>query len=391
MSDRWTDHTRLVRGRSQRDAPAQVGLLLGLALVLAACGAHPTTSSVSAGTPSPAPGGSTVYVAAGSLYALRPSDGKQLWRYGGEPNGELGMPAVVGGIIYIAHDNVVYARNADNRSLLWQRSLDYGVNGGLVVSNGTAYGSVSTRKDVTPAYAAVCALRASDGALAWCHQVGDPVYGRPAVVDGVVYFGSTDGYAYALRAGDGTLLWRSKTGDMIWTSPQVANGVMYVTSYDDYLYALRADDGKQLWRFHAGAVSNDAAVAAGVVYEGTHDSGLYALRGGDGSVLWHRPLGAPARTVMTTGGVVYVGASDGTAYAFAASDGTRQWTAPIGWFDPAPMVANGLVIADRCDCPTFPYDSNPPGEVFAFSAADGTVRWDVHLPVAPMGPPVVAP
>ena len=53
---------------SGRMVIAYLGLALGFALVLAACGTPPTTSPVGAGTPSPpAPAGPTVYLAAGSL------------------------------------------------------------------------------------------------------------------------------------------------------------------------------------------------------------------------------------------------------------------------------------------------------------------------------------
>ena len=100
---------------------------------------------------------------------------------------------------------------------------------------------------------------------------------------------------------------------------------------------------------------------------------------------------AAAYSIMTADGVVYVSAWDGNGYAFGAGDGAPRWHAPIGGFVAAPAVVNGLVIADRCDCTPSAFDTNPNGEIFGFSTADGTVRWDVHLPVAPMGPMVMAP
>jgi outer membrane protein assembly factor BamB len=142
---------------------AYLGLALGFALVLAACGAPPTTSPVGAGTPSPAPAGPTVYLAAGSLYALHPSDGKQLWRYSAADN--LATPAVAGGVIYTDDGHGVLALGVSDRGLRWRRELGHLVSSAPTVVDGMVYVGLGYPKDTTP-FGAVCALRASDGALA---------------------------------------------------------------------------------------------------------------------------------------------------------------------------------------------------------------------------------
>ena len=53
---------------------------------------------------------------------------------------------------------------------------------------------------------------------------------RPAVANGVVYFGSKDNNLYALNAGTGLLLWKYTTGGEVFSSPAVANGVVYFGS-----------------------------------------------------------------------------------------------------------------------------------------------------------------
>src|SRR5690349_12913576 len=43
--------------------------------------------------------------------------------------------------------------------------------------------------------------------LKWGYATGSRVQSSPAVVNGVVYFGSEDNNVYALKAGSGALLW----------------------------------------------------------------------------------------------------------------------------------------------------------------------------------------
>ena len=166
---------------------------------------------------------------------------------------------------------------------------------------------------------------------------------------------------------------------------------MYVTSYDGYLYALGAADGRQLWRFRVGPMPNGTDIGGGIVYAGTNNGGLYALRAGDGAVLWHQPLGTSVLSVMTTGGAVYVSAGrwerlrvrrGGWRAALACAD---WWVCRRSGGGQRPGHRGPLRLHAKR------FDTNPNGEVFAFSGVDGSVRWDVHMPVAPMGPPVVAP
>lgn len=75
------------------------------------------------------------------------------------------------------------------------------------------------------------ALDASTGALQWSESFAPPAT-APAVANGVVYFGRTDGKVQALRASNGAGL-----GNVIPANdhlnprgPVVANGVVYFTA-----------------------------------------------------------------------------------------------------------------------------------------------------------------
>ncbi len=79
-------------------------------------------------------------------------------------------------------------------------------------------------------------LDAKNGALRWRFKTqGRTISAPAAVVDGVVYVGSSDGNVYALSTRSGTLLWRFQTGGPVLASPVVSGDVAYVGSSDSHL------------------------------------------------------------------------------------------------------------------------------------------------------------
>ena len=54
----------------------------------------------------------------------------------------------------------------------------------------------------------------------------------PAVFNGIVYVGSFDHSVYAFRASDGQLVWTYETGDYANSSPAVVDNVVYIGSSD---------------------------------------------------------------------------------------------------------------------------------------------------------------
>ena len=75
--------------------------------------------------------------------------------------------------------------------------------------------------------------------LIWEFRTDDGVWSSPAVLDGVVYFGSFDGYLYAVDINTGQEQWKFKTDAGVFSSPAVSDGVVYFGNYDGYIYALK--------------------------------------------------------------------------------------------------------------------------------------------------------
>ncbi|MGW1090708.1 outer membrane protein assembly factor BamB family protein [Streptomyces sp. NPDC002596] len=117
-----------------------------------------------------------------------------------------------------------------------------------------------------------------DPRLRWRYATGDAVTSSPAVVDGVVYIGSTDGSVYALHVTTGKKRWAFDTGGTVGGTPTVADGVVYIGSFDHNVYALDAVTGSKKWSYATGGrVRSSPAVVDGVVYVGSQDHNVYAL------------------------------------------------------------------------------------------------------------------
>ncbi len=101
----------------------------------------------------------------------------------------------------------------------------------------------------------------------WKFKTGAPIAASAAIVGGVVYVGSWDGYEYALDATTGRMKWKTFLGidnvlpqcnppvAGITSGAAVQNGVVYVGGGDDYWYALDAKTGKILWKIYTGDIT----------------------------------------------------------------------------------------------------------------------------------------
>ena len=97
----------------------------------------------------------------------------------------------------------------------------------------------------------------------WATKTGGPVVTSPAIVAGVAYVGSWDGYEYAINATTGAIKWKTNLGLTnapncgpptigVTSGAAVINGVVYVGGGDAYWYALNPTNGAVLWRVFTG-------------------------------------------------------------------------------------------------------------------------------------------
>src|SRR5712671_5219844 len=90
------------------------------------------------------------------------------------------------------------------------------------------------------------------GGVKWKVRTGGMLIGSPAVAQGKVYFGSTDGSLYAVDSESGVQQWKFDAKSRIPSSPAVAGGMVYFGAYDGNFYAVDASTGALKWKFQTG-------------------------------------------------------------------------------------------------------------------------------------------
>jgi outer membrane protein assembly factor BamB len=207
------------------------------------------------------------------LYAVDSQTGQEKWRF--ETGGYVETaPAVARGIVYFAtYGGYVVALDGSTGQALWRFQTNTWIRSGPAVADELVYIAGDSDHDY------LIALDAYTGEEKWRVRAGQsPV----AVADGVVYMGGHT-TLYAFDGQTGQEIWRVMP-DVNWgqpfrSAPSVADGMVYFGSYDGYLYALDAQTGLIKWQFQAGDYNvSSVAVADGVLYFRGGDGYIYAIR-----------------------------------------------------------------------------------------------------------------
>jgi outer membrane protein assembly factor BamB len=223
------------------------------------------------------------------------------------------------------------------------------VYGDPVVDNGSVY--------ITCYNGKVYVVNASHGYSEWKYPSDSNSYvgaivGSPTVVDGYLYFGSSDKYLYAVDTVTKQLKWKKETGGKIWSTPVVYNGTVYIGSFDKKLYAFDALTGVSKWTapFEAGgAIVSTPTVYNGTLYFGSLDRKIYAVDVDTGKLKdGFKPFEAGnwfwSKAVVYNGNIIDC-SLDGGVYAIDAGTGAELWNAKVnGSIRGNPALVNNVLV-----------------------------------------------
>ena len=126
----------------------------------------------------------------------------------------------------------------------------------------------------------------------WKFKTGGPVKSSPAIVDDLVFVGSSDKNVYAINLNTGQPVWAYPTTDAVEAAPCVIEGSVFVGSSDGFLYALDAKDGSLKWKYQTegqilGAANWTRGPAGQLwILVGSYDNKLHCVDSADGKVAW---------------------------------------------------------------------------------------------------------
>jgi outer membrane protein assembly factor BamB len=309
------------------------------------------------------------------------------WKYASDyQKDNTASPIVDGGTIYFASKDRLYAIRADSGELIWKSPSGDQPGTTLyrstpAVANGTVY--------VGGSDGGMYALDARNGSQKWRFLTGATVRSHPLVDDGVLYFGSDDDFIYAIDANTGELRWKFHATDDVLSAPTFAsdsNELLYFASTDGHLFAVNRLTGKLKWSARTPAASGTNSVVA---YEtrvylaaGTQ---IYAFRSRSGVLETILPVTPPSvpeaditcTPVFTTevGGdsrpLVYFGDRAGNFYCFVQARTVWKpvWKQKLdGAVTAMPVLAGSTVFVGAAK-----------GFVYGLNSADGGVQWRYRL------------
>jgi uncharacterized repeat protein (TIGR02543 family) len=164
------------------------------------------------------------------LYAYNTTSHNQIWNC--DLNGQIrSSPTVTNGVVYIgSDDNNVYAVNTSSGTILWSQTTATvgGVSSTPTVVNDVVYVGSGD----------VYALNAANGDVLWNKAVTSGTDCSPIVVGNILYVGSWGRTAYALNITNGNEVWSKSVGADIWPAPAFANDIVYFGCDDGKIYAF---------------------------------------------------------------------------------------------------------------------------------------------------------
>jgi len=203
------------------------------------------------------------------------------------------------------------------------------------------------------------ALDAEFGRILWRYETKLPVYAKPTLAGGKIYFTTSDEVVFCLDQNSGKWFWHYKRTHNIGTSirgnssPTIDGKHIIVGFSDGYVVALGAKDGNLVWerKIHSGKRFMDvdaSAVADGsTLFMPSYDGGLYALDRTTGKILWKVDAGSAKKVLLDPrdSKSLYVAASDGTVVALNRSSGRILWKFELDAGTPTELVLKDNYLA----------------------------------------------
>jgi outer membrane protein assembly factor BamB len=351
-------------------------------------------------------GGTGFFAEYQAVYALRLTDGHQLWQRsfpqaGSDPFSGMvyGLWQWHGSVIVLIGQVSTAARlmslNPATGAVRWTLPLRNGLTGSQAL---TGDGGLA----MLWGYATLKVADLATGRIRWSRTAGHSP--GPVAVGGVVVAAAE---GKDLSAGS-VMGYDARTGKLLWTRHgmpnqprlQVTPGRVLVYSDTQLVYprpvlwpvtALSSATGRTLWRAGTtGPVDMLSAGPSGIAVSTVNPIRLYLINPLTGRVRWNRPFADTNAPLDTGSDLVYFGSAPGTSQPLVdvrAATGTVRWTAAFHRaYGPDAMVSSGADVV----LPFYGQPDTSNSGLSAFRLATGKAAWTVKVPTLVQVPLAVA-
>lgn len=171
----------------------------------------------------------------GSVHAVNETNGTLAWKtaVGAATDNIISSPVLSLPYLYVGGaDGTLYALDPTTGANLWNYPT---LDGSPILSSPAVYGGniIFGCSD----FRLYC-IDSTAKQARWIVKTGDRILSSPFGMDQIVYVGGYDYYFYAYNIIDGTLKWKFKTGALVKSSPLVNEGYVYIGGYDKNFYAF---------------------------------------------------------------------------------------------------------------------------------------------------------
>ena len=203
----------------------------------------------------------------------------------------------------------------------------------------------------------------------------------PLFSQGVLYFGTNDGYIKAFSYRTGDYLWSYYVGFPVQSTPYVYDGRLFVMASNDILYAMDAETGKILWTVRRDfpvkrpVIKGQASPICydNTVYAGFSDGTFVAVNMFNGATIFEKKFGTRTKfkDVDSTPYVdqkrIVVASYDGNLYCLDRPTGNIIWSMQEG------SAKSARVVDDKV------YYSSNEGGIYVLNLNTGSVIWSILL------------
>ncbi len=315
----------------------------------------------------------TVYIASvdenlkgeGAIYALDAQTGSLRWKYGVRNSIKNTIALESGCVLAQDAQGYLYAVNAENGKLCWEKQLPIAglpsLIEGVVAANGIVYAGTGK---------GLCAISVKDGHEIWRNKdwaQGEGTTTTFSVSDNMLIASAQWRALYGNDLHTGKLRWKASANGLSnrGSSAAVHGNLLYLISNKSF-FILEANSGRVIVRkelpFSVDVTSTPLLTDNAIIF-GSAQNGLIALDNETLDMKWQfntadaliytspysrKEAAAIETSPVLSGNTVYVGASDGTLYGIDKDKGTLIWKHATGapLFGSVALSGNALVTAD---------------------------------------------